>query len=260
MYILVAATLIAAMLSACNEPLGGLDVVPDESFDQQFEEPFEEPEAPRVEMQTMIKSKSTVNVRTGPGLSYKIIGKLDKNDLVAYIETETSWYKTKYKGITAYVNASGLYTELLNMEKSSTEAIERVIGTGYSLLGYPYVWGSERYHWGNGILNANFESGKFDCSALTQYIFYHGAGVLLGLTTREQVKQGVAVEKSNIKRGDLLFFTNVSRYYKQGIERVGHVALYLGDNYILHTASDYAVIEPISASRWQYYINARRFL
>ena len=54
-----------------------------------------------------------------------------------------------------------------------------------------------------------------------------------------------------------MFFTAVSRYNKTGVERIGHVALYLGENYILHTASDHAVIEQISDTRWGYYIVAR---
>ena len=55
-----------------------------------------------------------------------------------------------------------------------------------------------------------------------------------------------------------MFFTNATRKDKVGIERIGHVALYLGDNYILHTASDYAKIEQISQARWSYYITSRR--
>ena len=93
-----------------------------------------------------------------------------------------------------------------------------------------------------------------------QYIFYYGADILLNMTTRTQVTQGNHVEKSEIERGDLIFFTNSQRYNKTGVERIGHVALYLGENYILHTASDYAVIEEISARRWSYYIETRRFL
>ena len=50
----------------------------------------------------------------------------------------------------------------------------------------------------------------------------------------------------------------VSRKDKVGVERVGHVALYLGDNWILHTASDYAKIEQISAKRWSYFIQGQR--
>ncbi len=59
---------------------------------------------------------------------------------------------------------------------------------------------------------------------------------------------------------DVLFFTNASRYDLTGTERVGHVAIYLGSNYILHTASDHAVIEPISEKRRSYFIEARRLI
>ena len=93
-----------------------------------------------------------------------------------------------------------------------------------------------------------------------QYMFYHGAGVNLNMTTRTQVKQGSYVSKTDLARGDLIFFTNSQRYNKTGTERIGHVALYLGENYILHTATDYAVIEQISAKRWSYYIETRRFI
>ncbi len=143
---------------------------------------------------------------------------------------------------------------------NGSERAESVIGVAKTLLGYPYVWGSQRYHRGNGILNTNFVAGEFDCSALTQYAYYKGAGVLLDVTTRTQVKQGTPVGFDDLERGDLMFFTNSSRYRLTGTERVGHVAIYLGDNYILHTASDHAVIEPISPSRRAYFIEGRRVL
>ena len=38
------------------------------------------------------------------------------------------------------------------------------------------------------------------------------------------------------------------------------VGIYFGNNYILHTASDFAVLEPISSLRWSYYISARRII
>jgi cell wall-associated NlpC family hydrolase len=78
--------------------------------------------------------------------------------------------------------------------------------------------------------------------------------------TRAQVKQGKYVHPDDLQRGDCIFFTNEDRQYNTGIERVGHVAIYLGNNYILHTASDYARIEKMTASRWNFYIEARRFI
>ena len=95
---------------------------------------------------------------------------------------------------------------------------------------------------------------------LFAYIFYHGADTIIGSHTRAQVKPGKYVKADELQRGDCLFFTNEDRQYNTGIERVGHVALYLGNNYILHTASDYARIEKITASRWKFFIEARRFI
>ena len=87
-------------------------------------------------------------------------------------------------------------------------------------------------------------------------MFYKGCGALLDVTSRKQFTQGSAVDE--LKRGDLMFFTNSYGINKTGIERVRHVGIYLGNNYILHTASDHAVIEEISPTRWSYFIAARR--
>ena len=129
------------------------------------------------------------------------------------------------------------------------------------MLGTTYVYGATRYHDGKGNKIKGFTLSAFDCSSLMQYMFYMGAdGHLLGVTTRTQVLQGKTVSRSNLQRGDLMFFTNSSRYNKTGVERIGHVALYLGDNLILHTASDYAKIEEISSTRWKYFIQAQRMI
>ena len=196
-----------------------------------------------------------LRIRSLASSSAKTVGYLDKNDAIQYVGTEGDYYKTIYKEQPGYVHSS--YCNLMEIEYES-EQVEKAIDIGSSLLGYPYVWGSQRYHWGNGKLNSNFVNGEFDCSALVQYVYYKSNGVLLDVTSRSQVNNGLYVAKSNLKRGDLMFFTNASRKDKTGNERIGHVGIYFGNNYILHTASDHAVIEPISETRWSYYITARR--
>ena len=149
---------------------------------------------------------------------------------------------------------------VFTLEKAENPEIEEVVEEGYKLIGIPYVYGAVRLHDGKGNLLSGFSAQRFDCSSLVQYIFYKGAGKLLDVTTRTQVKQGTYVHPNDLQRGDCIYFTNEERQYKTGVERVGHVALYLGNNYILHTASDYARIEKLSAKRWSFYIEARRFL
>ena len=144
--------------------------------------------------------------------------------------------------------------------KKDTNSVESVLDEGYKLLGVPYVYGAVRLHDGKGNMLSGFTTQKFDCSSLVQYVFYKGANKTLQVTTRTQVKQGTYVPKSDLRRGDCIYFTNESRKHLSGIERVGHVAIYLGDNYILHTATDYARIEKMTASRWAFYIETRRFV
>ena len=214
---------------------------------------------PVVEKAKYIKSTaSSVNIRSGAGTGYAVLGSAEKGTMYAIIGQTGSWYKTYYRNQTAYISAS--YASVLTLEKTQNEEVENVIAEGYKLIGVPYVYGAVRLHDGKGKLLSGFTAQKFDCSSLIQYVFYKGAGKILDVNTRTQIKQGKAVKSGDLQRGDCLFFTNEQRQYNTGIERVGHVALYLGNNYILHTSSDYARIEQISAKRWKFFIEARRFL
>ncbi len=200
---------------------------------------------------------NSLNVRSLPSASSACVGSLDKGDMVTFIEKQNGWYETVYKGKTAYVSASDIFSSLAYFDKGSEE-IEEVIDLGYTLLGTPYVYGATRYLNYDGSLNRYFTGRSFDCSSMVQYIYHKALGIELGATSRLQSLDGVEVAVGEIQRGDLLFFTNSDRYYNTGIERIGHVAIYLGNNYILHTASDHAVVEEISATRWKYFITARR--
>ena len=199
-----------------------------------------------------------VNLRAGAGTDYAVVGQAEKGETYAVIGKTGKWYKTYYRNKTVYFYAS--YASVFTLEKSDNEKAERVIEEGYKLIGTPYVYGAARFHDGNGKLLGGFSVHKFDCSSLIQYIFYKGANKLLQVNTRTQVRQGKYVKPSDLQRGDCIFFTNESRQHLTGIERVGHVALYLGGEYILHTSSDYARIEKMTATRWNYYIEARRFV
>ncbi|MFI3167549.1 MAG: SH3 domain-containing protein [Bacillota bacterium] len=198
----------------------------------------------------------SLNVRSSPSTSSTSVGSLDKGDMVSFTCLENGWYETVYKGQTAYVSASDVYTSLEYFEMGSDQ-VEEVIELGCTLLGTPYVYGATRYLNYDKSLNSYFTGNSFDCSSMVQYIYSSALGIELGSTSREQSLDGVEVAVSDLQRGDLLFFTNSDRYYNTGIERIGHVAIYLGNNYILHTASDHAVIEEISATRWSYFITAR---
>ncbi len=199
----------------------------------------------------------SVNLRSGAGTGYSVLGRAEKNTSYALLGKTGSWYKTYYRGKIAYISAS--YVSVFTLEKSDDKT-EDVLEQGYKLIGTPYVYGAVRLHDGKGNFLKGFTAQKFDCSSLVQYVFYQGAGKILDVNTRTQVKQGKYVSRSALQRGDCIYFTNEERQNKTGVERIGHVAIYLGNDYILHTASDYARIEKMTAKRWSFYVEARRFL
>lgn len=267
-----AAFLVAAPLSACNneeknsgeasesgqflplpEEKGGSVSAPDGNPGLSAPKPAE----PQTVSYIMVASDG-VNIRSGAGTDYAVRGSAEKSTLYCLSGQDGGWYKTGYRNKTGYISSK--YCKITSLESSGNAQIEAVVAEGAKLLGTPYVYGATRFHDGNGKLLKGFSADEFDCSSLMQYIFYKGAGKLLQVNTRTQVYQGEKVSADKLKRGDLMFFTNAQRRFNTGNERIGHVALYLGGNYILHTASDYAKIEQISAQRWDYFIEGRRII
>ena len=244
-------------------PLSAPDSTPDSqapSTDENKPENTPQPDpAPVVRNASYIRcTGENVNIRSGAGTDYAVVGQAEKGNMYAIIGKTGNWYKTYYRNKVAYIYAE--YASVFTLQKTQDEQVEKVIEEGYKLLGVPYVYGAVRLHDGKGNFLSGFSTQKFDCSSLVQYVFYKGADKLLQVTTRTQFQQGKYVSPDKLQRGDCIYFTNEDRQYKTGIERVGHVAIYLGNNYILHTASDYARIEKMSSYRWNFYIEARRFL
>ncbi|RXZ02133.1 bifunctional lytic transglycosylase/C40 family peptidase [Fictibacillus sp. S7] len=100
-----------------------------------------------------------------------------------------------------------------NAVASAKGKLKAVLTEAYKYKGMSYVFG------GN-----NPQQG-FDCSSLMQWI-YREAGVNLPRTANEQFKASKKVQKSDLKPGDLVFFTNT---YNAGVP-VTHVGIYLGNN------------------------------
>jgi cell wall-associated NlpC family hydrolase len=76
-----------------------------------------------------------------------------------------------------------------------------------SRLGRPYVWGATG-------------PDQFDCSGLVQWS-YAQAGIHLDRTTYQQINDGIAVPRSQVRAGDLVF------------PHAGHVQLAIGNNLVV---------------------------
>ncbi|WP_209812497.1 C40 family peptidase [Ammoniphilus resinae] len=98
-----------------------------------------------------------------------------------------------------------------------------IIKTGTKYLHTPYKYGATR-----------LQDENFDCSSFTQFVFWKH-GYQIGYNTSEQVMKGKYIPFKQIKKGDLLFFATPRRMNSNGLDKVGHVAIYMGNGRILHT-------------------------
>ncbi|MGD6776880.1 C40 family peptidase [Sutcliffiella horikoshii] len=132
----------------------------------------------------------------------------------------------------------------------SLQKAKRIIKSGKAFLGTPYVFGA-----------ASGRTDRFDCSSFVQYV-YGAHGIILPRTSRQQYLFGKPVPLSSVKRGDLLFFTTPKRAKLKGLNKIGHVAIFIGNNSILHTSriEKKVAIAPLDPYWRKKVIGARRIV
>ena len=113
-----------------------------------------------------------------------------------------------------------------------------VVAIAMRYLGTPYVWGGA-------------SPGGFDCSGLVAYV-YAQVGVSLPHYTGAQWNVGVAVSRSDLQPGDLVFF-----------DGLGHVGIYIGGGEFIHAPHTGDVVKISSLGESGYgssYVGARRII
>lgn len=126
----------------------------------------------------------------GNKLDKTVINDLIKNDIAA-----REHISANIKGVSA--ETSMLLNDLLK------EANKHI--------GKKYVW-------------ATRGPNTFDCSGFTSYV-YKQFGFAISPSSRHQYTQGVAVDKKNLRKGDLVFFTS-----RNSGGNVGHVGMVVDAN------------------------------
>lgn len=161
-----------------------------------------------------------LNMRKSGSTRAKTIKVLKKGTKVTILSTGTSWYKVKYAGKIGYVKKGYISTSSTSSSSSSSKASSSSAKvTGSSVVAYAKKFVGNRYVWGGTSL-----TNGADCSGFTMSVYRH-FGYTIPRTSYAQRTAGRAVSSlASAKPGDLICYS-------------GHVAIYAGNNKIVHAAN-----------------------
>ena len=218
---------------------------------------------------------NALNLRESPSTSSKILGKVTLNEKVSIVEaTNKSWYKIKTSaGKVAYVSTDyikfttekmdskpasnsnttnnntttnrGDTSETKPSVSNSSSTADNIISYAKTFLGVKYVWGGS-------------SPSGFDCSGFTSYVFKK-YGYNISRTSKAQATNGTSVNKANLEKGDLVFFSS-----SRGSSAIGHVGIYIGGGSFIHASSGSGYCVKISSLSEPFYVDtyktARRII
>jgi cell wall-associated NlpC family hydrolase len=133
----------------------------------------------------------------------------------------------------------------IKLKKNRIFSKNKILNNAKKHLGGKYVWGGTK-------------PKGFDCSGYVQYL-YKKEGVSLPRTAYAQSKVGLYVTRSELKRGDLLFFLTDKR---RNIP-ITHVGMYIGNDKFIHAASRKKgiIISSLSKSKYnKIFVKAKRII
>ena len=167
--------------------------------------------------------------------SSKIVMKFDKGDSFKVTGSSGNWYKVTSGNKKGYVYKKYVTFTKPGTSKSSSKSGTAVVNYAKKFVGNPYVYGG-----------TSLTKGA-DCSGFTQSV-YKKFGIKLPRTSSQQRTAGKKVSSlSKAKAGDLIC------YY-------GHVAIYMGNNKIIHASSAKTGIKISNNASYRAIASIRRVL
>ncbi|PEL42181.1 peptidase M24 [Bacillus toyonensis] len=190
---------------------------------------------------------SALNVRSGEGTNYRIIGALSQGQKVQVISENSGWSKINYNGQNGYIgtrflsktpvggavdkpNNNNNNNQNNNNTGNNSGDTSSLLAYAKSMQGVPYVWGGTS---ANGV----------DCSGYIYHVFKK-----FGHNISRQSVAGYwssLPKTSSPQPGDLIYFQNT---YKAG---PSHMGIYLGGGSFIQSGDKGVAIASLSNSYWK---------
>ncbi|MGE6595968.1 SH3 domain-containing protein [Bacillus proteolyticus] len=189
---------------------------------------------------------SALNVRSGEGTNYRIIGALPQGQKVQVISENSGWSKINYNGQTGYIGTRFLSKTPVggavdnkpndnqnnnqNNNNNNSGDTSSLLAYAKSMQGVPYVWGGTS---ANGV----------DCSGYIYHVFKK-----FGHNISRQSVAGYwssLPQTSSPQPGDLIYFKDT---YKAG---PSHMGIYLGGGSFIQSGDKGVAIVSLNNSYWK---------
>lgn len=168
----------------------------------------------------------TLRVREYATTDSQIVSTVSKDEELYIIEELDGWLKVELDNFTGYISSEYVTTAVslktgntmkeLNYGDGISDTRVDLVNFALQFVGNPYVWGGESLT--NGV----------DCSGFTMKV-YERYGIYLPHYSASQPSYGVKISRSELKPGDLIFYSSSSR--------IDHVAIYIGNGQVVHAAN-----------------------
>ena len=137
---------------------------------------------------------------------------------------------------------------------SLQERASGLVISALNFLGVPYQRGGNGNSSGDG--SGTGKDSGFDCSGFTRHVFQLSLGLVLPRRVDDQASAHglVAVERTELRPGDLVFFNTLKRNFS-------HVGIYVGEGRFIHAprSGSEVRIENLRQAYWaERYSGARR--
>jgi len=174
------------------------------------------------------------NMRYQASMGANVVVVVDSNEVLLITGGATNgFYPVDYDGLRGFMSADLLSKTTRELSERGGSAApapnpdppapggggtatgNSIVNYAMRYVGYPYVW-------------ATSGPSSFDCSGFTNWVIRNVVGQNIGTGLWTQWAAGVAVSRSNLQPGDLVFFQNT---YKPGLS---HSGVYIGNNQFVH--------------------------
>ena len=177
----------------------------------------------------------SLNVRMEPTTEAGILARVTGGQTYRVVREEGDWYRITIGSEEGYVSRDYAMLGYTVAQAENWNQIANLSGPALTMAQWGMQYLGLRYVFGGESMSTGVDCSYFTGMCMSQ------VGIRLPRTSREQAERGTPVAIQDMRPGDLLFYATHGT--------IDHVALYIGDNKILHAAQS---IGCVSISAYNY--------